>query len=149
VLLNRPAILVVEDEPFIAMDVALAVEDAGGVVIGPAASVAEAIQLLQTCRAAGAILDVNVLDGEITPLVERLIGDDVPMVLQTGVGLPAALAARHPDLVVLIKPIVAAVLVSRLAIMLGKPAASGQNVLPSFQDGPPARARPASFGGKA
>ena len=38
-MLNQVSVLIVEDEPFIALDLATAVEEAGGKVIGPAGSV--------------------------------------------------------------------------------------------------------------
>lgn len=117
-LLNRPAILVVEDEPFIAMDVALAVEDAGGEVIGPAASISEALELLINRNPCGAILDVNLPDGDVTPVVECLVSRGVPLVIQTGIGLPSALAARFPDLVVVIKPVMVTDLVRRLEALM-------------------------------
>ena len=44
-MLNRAAILVVEDEPFIALGLGLAIEDADGEVVGPAASVKAALKL--------------------------------------------------------------------------------------------------------
>jgi DNA-binding response OmpR family regulator len=118
VLRQGAPILVVEDEPFIAMDVAMAIEDAGGEVIGPAGSLAEAFALLRTSSVAGAILDVNLPDGDISPIVEQLIAQQVPFVIQTGVGLPEAIAARFPGLVVLIKPVLAPALVRRLADLM-------------------------------
>ncbi len=112
--LSPPPILIVDDEPFIALDLALAVEDAGGLVIGPAGSVREALALLATSSVAAAILDVNLSDGEVTPVVELLIARGVPMIFQTGVGLPAALKARYPDLLVYAKPVVSERLVAEL-----------------------------------
>ena len=61
-MLKRALILVAEDEPFIALDVALAIEDAGGMVAGPAASVKEALALIESLPVVGAILDVNLAD---------------------------------------------------------------------------------------
>lgn len=122
---NCPAILVVEDQPFIAIDVALAIEDAGGEVMGPAASVAHALDLLTRRTPAGAILDVNLIDGLVSPVVDRLIELGVPLVIQTGVGLPPGLAARHPDLVVLIKPVLSGMLVERLEGLMAAGVRSG------------------------
>lgn len=117
-LLSNVLVLVVEDEPFIALDVALAIEDAHGEVAGPAASVAEALDLLKRRPVAAAILDVNLPDGDISPVVALLRGAGVPMILQTGVGAPAGLTARFPDLVVQIKPCTAAKLVAQLAALI-------------------------------
>lgn len=92
----------------------MAVEDAGGKVVGPAASVAEALKLLETSSLNGAILDFNLPDGDIVPVIECLVSKCVPFLIQTGVGVSASLAIRFPDLVVMIKPVIATVLVDRL-----------------------------------
>ena len=113
-LLNRALVLVAEDEPFIALDVALAIEDAGGVVAGPAASVMEALALIETLPIVAAILDVNLADGDISSVAERLINAGIPIIVQTGIGLPSKLAERFPDLKACIKPCAAAVLVVEL-----------------------------------
>jgi DNA-binding NtrC family response regulator len=109
-----PAILIVDDEPFIALDLALAVEDAGCLVVGPAGSVREAIGLLETSRVTAAILDVNLSDGDVTPVVDILVARGLPLIFQTGVGLPPSLKARYPDLLVYAKPVMSERLVEML-----------------------------------
>lgn len=113
-MLNLISVLVAEDEPFIALDLALAVEDAGGTVIGPTASVIEALDFLATGTVGAAILDVNLVDGDCSALVEMLSGVDLPFILHTAVDLPPALAARFPGMVVQMKPCPAQSLVARL-----------------------------------
>lgn len=117
-MLNHSAILIAEDEPFIALDLALAIEDAGGEVIGPAASAKEALDLLKTHPVAAAILDVNLLDGNVSTVVEYLMARGVPLILQSGIGIPPDLAARFPDLTVHIKPTMAARMVAEIEILL-------------------------------
>ena len=117
-MLNRALVLVAEDQPFIALDVALAIEDADGVVAGPAASVRECLALIESQPIVAAILDVNLTDGDISPVAEALILAGIPMIVQTGIGLPARLAARFPELVVQIKPCVAAALVVQLEALI-------------------------------
>ena len=117
-MLNDVSVLVVEDQPFIALDLALAVKDVGGKVVGPAASCEEALALLATGTVVAAILDVNLVDGECSPLVEALAGLDIPFIIHTAVDLPPALATRFSDLVVQIKPCPAAILVARLEKLL-------------------------------
>lgn len=107
-----------EDEPFIALDLSFAIEDTGRDVIGPAATVREALLLLDKHPVVAAILDVNLVDGDISPVVEYLVAHGVPFIVQTGVGLPADLVACFPNLVVRIKPIVAAVLVAQLELLI-------------------------------
>ena len=117
-MLNRALVLVAEDQPLIALDVALAIEDADGLVAGPAASVRECLALIASQPIVAAILDVNLTDGDISPVAEALILAGVPIIVQTGIGLPAGLAARFPDLVVQIKPCIAATLVVQLEALI-------------------------------
>jgi len=117
-LLKQQAIFIAEDEPFIALDLAFAVEDADGRVVGPVASVEEALELLETSPVAGAILDVNLIDRDITPVVALLTERGVPIILHSGVGLPAELSARFPHLTVHIKPCAPARLIGELARLL-------------------------------
>lgn len=117
-MLNHAAILVAEDEPIIGMALAFAIEDAGGIIVGPAASVKAALALLEKQCVIGAILDVNLTDGVISPVVDYLMERRVPLIVQTGVGIPADLAARFPDLTIRIKPTVADVLVAELASLI-------------------------------
>ncbi len=117
-MLNHLSVLVAEDQPFIALDLALAIEDAGGEVVGPAASVKEALALLADTAVGAAILDVNLLDGDCSAVVEALAGLDIPIILQTGVGLPAGLGERFPDLVIQIKPCLTANLIAQLETLI-------------------------------
>lgn len=111
-----PAILIVDDEPFIDLDLAMAVEDAGCLVVGPAGRVREALSLLEASRVTAAILDVNLSDGDVTPVVDVLVARGIPLIFQTGVGLPPSLTARYPDLLVYAKPVISERLVN---IMIG------------------------------
>ena len=117
-MLNGILVLVAEDQVFIAMDLALAVEDAGGEVAGPAGSVKHALELIKTRQIGAAILDSNLTDGDITPVAILLMEAGIPIIIQSGVGLTPELAARFPQLVVHIKPYVAADLVTALAAMI-------------------------------
>ena len=114
-MLNGARILVCEDEPYIALDLAASVEDAGGEVVGPAASVSEAMALLEQGAVAGAILDVHLIGGDVTPVATILIEGGVPVVFQTGVGLPPGLTERYSDLAVWSKPTRAEFLIRHLA----------------------------------
>ena len=119
-LLNQISVLVAEDQPFIALGLALAVEDAGGKVVGPAASCEEALALLATAVVDAAILDVNLVDGDCSTVMEVLVGRGVPFIVHTAVDLPPALATRFSGLVVQVKPCPAARLVAQLENMLAE-----------------------------
>lgn len=102
--MHHSPILIVEDEAIIGMALSAAVQQAGGEVVGPASTVKAALNLLQTRPISGAILDVNLSDGVVTPLVERLRERGIPLIIQTAYRYPAELAALFPDLIVKMKP---------------------------------------------
>lgn len=107
-------ILVVEDEPFIAFDLKMAIEDTGAAAIGPAATVAEALDLIAAESPDGAILDVNLPDGTIGPVLDAL-GGIARVVVHTGVGLPPDIRAAHPHVRVFTKPTEPAILLRHIA----------------------------------
>jgi CheY-like chemotaxis protein len=90
-------ILLVEDDFFIAEDVAAVIHDAGGTTVGPFATMIDALDRLSGREAIdGAILDVG-LDGEFSyPLAEALRTTRIPFLFLTGrqkSELPAAFAS--------------------------------------------------------
>lgn len=71
--MNKPSVLIVEDEIFVALDVERVLEEAGFTVVGLAADQAEAM-----CRADGAKLafvDVNLRDGLTGPTIACALAD--------------------------------------------------------------------------
>ena len=104
-MLSGLRVLVVEDEPLIAIDLSAAVNESGAEVVGPCSSIAEARQHTRDKRIDAAILDLNLQDGDVTPVLEALIATGVPVLIYTGGDLPHRLRERHPDLLVLHKPL--------------------------------------------
>jgi len=77
-----PHILIVEDEFFVAMDLAEILEAEGYAVLGPVASVAQALELLRHETPDAAVLDVVLRGGErVTPVARLLSAMAVPFVL--------------------------------------------------------------------
>lgn len=78
-------ILVVEDEVIIAMLLENMLDEIGCEVIGPAANVEQALDLIETGAAPdAAVLDIN-LDGEDSyPVADVLIARDIPFMFSTG-----------------------------------------------------------------
>lgn len=113
-MLSGTRVLLVEDEAIIALDLADTFASAGADVVGPASSVREALRLLDGARVDTALLDFNVADGEVTPVLDLLVARGVPVVIYTGRGLPEDLCARHPNLSVLRKPLSTARIVEEL-----------------------------------
>jgi CheY-like chemotaxis protein len=86
-------ILVVEDEMIVAMLIEDILTDAGATVLGPAARVARALDLLGEEEAVdAALLDVNLAGEMTTPVAEELRRRGIPFAFATGYG-----AAGVPD----------------------------------------------------
>lgn len=81
--LARAKVLVVEDEPLIALDYTDWLKAAGAVVIGPCARVSEALQMLEDERIDVAVVDFVLADGNSEPLQAALTEKRVPFVVVT------------------------------------------------------------------
>jgi two-component system, response regulator PdtaR len=99
----------------VAMDIAFQLEASGADVLGPFARVDEAIAAITSDRPHGAILDVNLLDGHVAHLAERLLQLNVPVIFCTGASLSADLSRRYPDAKFFLKPTSAEALTDALA----------------------------------
>jgi DNA-binding LytR/AlgR family response regulator len=79
-------LLVVEDEYLIAADLTASLESLGVEVIGPAASVDEALSLVDknSDRLDGAVLDINLGNERVYPVADVLTARGVPFVFTTG-----------------------------------------------------------------
>lgn len=97
-------VLVVEDDFVIAMDMAAGLSDAGGVVSGPVATVADARALLDAGEAIdGAVLDVNLGGETVFSLAAMLRQRGIPMVFATGYDR-GAIPAEFGDVPICEKP---------------------------------------------
>ncbi len=106
-MLSGLHVLVIEDDPTIALYLDDVIQRAEGTVIGPFSSLREARVFLRTAQQVdAAVLDVNLTDGEITPVLEALRARGTPVVIYTAsADLPRRIADRHTDLLVLQKPV--------------------------------------------
>jgi DNA-binding NtrC family response regulator len=91
------------------------IQDAAGEVVGPAKSIAEPGRIAKTGTFDVAVLDVNLADGEVTPVLESLHARKIPMLVYTGSSLPESVVRRHPDLTTLRKPVLPARLLGEIA----------------------------------
>jgi len=79
-------LLVVEDEMLIAMTIEDVLMDLGCAVVGPASSVAKAMELLSDQDIDGAILDLNLKGEQALPVAEALQKRGTPFFFLTGYG---------------------------------------------------------------
>ena len=103
-LLAGQRILLVEDNYLIAMELTDELNGQGAVVIGPAASVDEALHLIEsTGRIDSAVLDINLKGEMIFPVVDALMELDVPFLFFTGYG-QVTIPAHYTDAAHYMKP---------------------------------------------
>ena len=83
-------LLVVEDEMLIAMTIEDLLCDLGCVVVGPAGSVAKALEIVSSHEIDGAILDLNLKGEQAIPVAEALRKRGTPFFFLTGYGTGSA-----------------------------------------------------------
>lgn len=97
-------ILIVEDEPLIAMMLEDFLDALNKRVAGVADTIATALELVGKGGIDGAILDVNLRSGELSwPVADALAASGIPFLLATG-GSGDTIAERHRGRPVLPKP---------------------------------------------
>jgi CheY-like chemotaxis protein len=79
-------VLIVEDEYFLAQDLADRFQSLGAEVLGPAGTVAEALTLAGRAGIDGAVLDVNLRGERVYPVADLLRQKRVPFVFASGYG---------------------------------------------------------------
>ena len=108
----QPVVLLVEDEPLVAMMMTQMIADLGGEVIGPFGTLGEALEGLPDAIDA-ALLDVNVGGELVYPLADRLAARGTPITFLTGYD-SRSIDTRFAGSSVLTKPIDEPDLVSAL-----------------------------------
>jgi CheY-like chemotaxis protein len=105
--LGGKRLLIVEDEILVSMLVQDELRDTGAEVVGPAASVGDAMQLVEAAMADGglsaAVLDINLNGEHVGPVADTLAALGVPFVFATGYG-EGCDTGGHADARVLRKP---------------------------------------------
>jgi CheY-like chemotaxis protein len=95
-------ILVVEDEALIAALLVDILGDAGADIVGPAYTVASALELAAKLPIDAAVLDMNLRGVFVGPVAEALEGRGVPFIFATGYG--ATPLEQWPKVPVVEKP---------------------------------------------
>ena len=95
-------ILVLEDEPLVAMMLEDQLEGLGIHVVGPANNMKSAIQLAEFSNLDGALLDLNINGEYATKVADKLRTRSVPFIFVTAYERPPGL--RYRDVSVLRKP---------------------------------------------
>ena len=96
-------VLVAEDEPLVAMLLEDVLLEAGATVLGPAATVQHALDLVMTERPDVAVLDFNLSGETCLRVADALAAAGVPFLVATGYAGDIPLP-QHPDAKSLQKP---------------------------------------------
>ncbi len=118
-------VLVVEDEPLVALELATVLEEAGCEVVGPATSLAEALDLAraQAHHLDAAVLDANLHGHSSRPVADILAGHRVKVIYVTGYSsLPPG---AGEDVLLLSKPLRDGDLLAALDRLLSPAPAAG------------------------
>jgi PAS domain S-box-containing protein len=100
---QRYAVLLVEDEPIIAMDMEEILSEAGHTVVGHAPTLENARQLVQTKKFDIAVLDINLGGLPVDEIAAELTQRSIPFAFTTGYGAAAIPKGFH-HVVLLRKP---------------------------------------------
>ncbi|WP_376966978.1 response regulator [Azospirillum sp. A26] len=94
--LSGLTVLIIEDEPLIALSLEDVLTDNGAVCIGPIGSIGSALKAIATHRADIALVDINLRGERIDPVADRLSTMGIPFLFTTGYGEEARPKAhRH------------------------------------------------------
>jgi len=119
--LQGKRILVIEDEPLVAMDVESTLATAGCEVVGPAATLERAKLLIEESDCDAVLLDVNLAGQPVDELATLLTRKNRPFAFVTGYGREA-LPSGFRGAVVLGKPFGADQLLATVEVLLYQPA---------------------------
>ena len=104
---KKNCVLIVEDDAFIALDIEDVLREAGFLITGPAATVQEALTLLQGSeRPDVALLDYNLGDETSIPVAHKLEEMGIPFLFLSGQVSSVVLGDTDLDPVVMSKPFV-------------------------------------------
>jgi DNA-binding response OmpR family regulator len=98
-------VLVVEDEPLVAMELMMEIEDGGAIAIGPASSCDQALAMIRDEKPDLALLDGNLNGEKIDPVADLLAAHETPFAFVSGYDRDH-LPQGHADRPMLGKPFV-------------------------------------------
>lgn len=101
--LEKLAVLIVENEFLLAVNLETTMREAGASVVETAASLADARVLVEQREFDAAILDIRLMDGNSLPLAQELTERGVPVVIHSGHAKPSD-CSMVPEAVFLPKP---------------------------------------------
>jgi CheY-like chemotaxis protein len=117
--LRGQCILVVEDEPLVAIELCSLLADAGAEVVGPGKDLPEISRLAHEAALSAALLDVRLGGGTVAPVARILQERGVPFAFYTGQIESDAVRREWPSAPLIVKPAPAVQLVAAVARLHG------------------------------
>ena len=118
--LRGRVVLIVEDEFYLADDLALALASIGARVMGPFGRVEEALRLIEAGETVDlAILDIDLVGDRVFPVADLLRERNTPFLFATGYD-PEIIPKQFADVPRLEKPFTAAIVISLLQSLQSK-----------------------------
>jgi CheY-like chemotaxis protein len=114
-------ILVVEDEPLVALDILAALEGAGADVVGSAGTAKEALGIIESASLDAALLDANLRGHPVDGIAAALAARNVPFLFVTGYG-PESLPQAFAKTAMLPKPFGQQQLIAAVSSLVHAPA---------------------------
>ena len=133
---EHKSILIVEDDPFIAMDLEDTFVDAGFKVIGPVADVKSGLTLIERHRPDIATLDYNLGRENSVPIANALESIGVPYVFLSGQMSRVIETHNVPEQSIIGKPYVPSKLLKIISYMIDKATPSSASIS-NPNSGPP------------
>jgi CheY-like chemotaxis protein len=111
-------ILVVEDEPIIALAIAETIVEAGASVVGPAHGVSRALGLIESTTIDAAVLDYRLEEETAQPVADFLVARNIPFLFHTSSRETPQQA--YPRVPILDKPTQPEVLVAEIRALIDR-----------------------------
>jgi CheY-like chemotaxis protein len=103
-------VLLVEDEPLVAMGIADQLVEAGAIIVGPFRTIRQAVKAVQAIKIDVAVIDFVLADGQSEPVQDALEDKGVPFVVLTA--YPPVMVRRNQSQQILSKPVAGELLCS-------------------------------------
>lgn len=94
--LSGKRILLAEDEGLIALEIECCIQDHGGEVVGPFATLSDVMKAAEDQTLDGAILDIMLGTEEVYPAADRLAQRNIPVVFHSGHATEDRIATDYP-----------------------------------------------------
>lgn len=119
-MLAKSSVLLVESDPYVALDLAATIEELDGRVVGPTADAIEALALLGREPVAAAIVEWHLSGHSAAPVVDSLAERNIPFVIHSTGQVDGFDRERHSAIPVLMKPLQPRTVVACLVVEIRK-----------------------------